>query len=100
MAPIEPPQLRIKGPDKMGGTARQCARRARRAAPARLLGVPQSAVVLRNMNAPAPSSGNRPAASGQRFAQQLVTREPVYDRRLKVHRPRKKKGKGSQPKFL
>jgi hypothetical protein len=52
------------------------------------------------MNAPAPSFGNRPAAGGQRFAQQLVTREPVFDRRLKVHRPRKKKGKGSQPKFL
>ena len=52
------------------------------------------------MNAPAPSSGNRPSTGGQRFSQQLVNQQPVYDRKLKVHRPRKKKGKGSQPKFL
>jgi hypothetical protein len=52
------------------------------------------------MNAPTPSSGNRPGAGGQRFVQALISQEPVYDRRLKVHRPRKKKGGASKPKFL
>ncbi len=39
-------------------------------------------------------------SSGQKFTQKLVNQTPVYDRKLKVHRPRKKPGKASQPKFL
>lgn len=31
---------------------------------------------------------------GQKFSSQLVNQQPVYDRKLKIHRPRKKKGKG------
>jgi hypothetical protein len=32
--------------------------------------------------------------------QKTVNQQPVFDRRLRVHRPRKKKGRGSQPKFV
>jgi len=38
--------------------------------------------------------------SGTQFTQALVNQEPVYDRKLKIHRPRKKKGRASQPKFV
>jgi hypothetical protein len=43
-----------------------------------------------------PSSNGK--TSGTRFTQPVVNQTPVYDRKLKVHRPRKHKGKG--PKFL
>lgn len=36
---------------------------------------------------------------GQRFTNRLTNQGPVYDRKLKVHRPRKKKG-GQDPKYL
>lgn len=35
---------------------------------------------------------------GQKFPQPMVNQQPVYDRKLKVTRPRKKKGMG--PKWL
>ena len=28
---------------------------------------------------------------GQKFGQRLVTQEPVYDRKMKLHRPKKRK---------
>jgi hypothetical protein len=48
-------------------------------------------------NAP---SGNPQSCGSCSQPQTLVNQSPVYDRKLKVHRPRKKKGRGSQPKFL
>lgn len=33
------------------------------------------------------------AKGGQRFGQTLVNQTPVYDNKLKCHRPRKKRGK-------
>lgn len=46
------------------------------------------------------TQGNAPAKAcgGQRFGQCLVNQQPVYDRKLKVKRPRKKGRPG--PKFL
>jgi hypothetical protein len=38
--------------------------------------------------------------SGTKFTSKTVNQQPVYDRRIKVHRPRKKTGRGSQPKFV
>ena len=38
--------------------------------------------------------------SGTGFTQKMVSQDPVYDRKMKVHRPRKKKGRASQPKFV
>lgn len=46
------------------------------------------------------ASGSQPSCSGCSFTQKLVDQQPVYDRKLKVHRPRKKKGRASQPKFV
>ena len=39
-------------------------------------------------------------AHSQKSTQKLVNQGPVYDRSLKVHRPRKKKGVVGHPKFL
>jgi hypothetical protein len=44
--------------------------------------------------------GNPQSCGSCSHLQKLVSQEPVYDRKLKVHRPRKKKGGGSRPKFL
>jgi len=35
-------------------------------------------------------NGSQPC--GQKFTSQLVNQQPVYDRKLKVKRPRKKRG--------
>lgn len=53
---------------------------------------------MNNTTSGNPSSCASCAGSG--FTQTLVNQDPVYDRKLKVHRPRKKKGRGSQPKFV
>ncbi len=45
------------------------------------------------------SKANIKAGIG-RTPQKMVTQEPVYDRKIKVHRPRKKSGGASQAKYL
>jgi hypothetical protein len=45
-------------------------------------------------------SGNSQNCGSCSQPQTLVNQNPVYDRKLKIHRPRKKKGRGSQPKFV
>ena len=47
------------------------------------------------MNAQNPA-GPAKGQSGQKFSQQLVNQAPVYDKYLKVKRPRKKK----EPKWV
>lgn len=47
-----------------------------------------------------PNPATNQSSCGCGHPQSLVSQEPVYDRKLKVHRPRKKKGRGSQPKFV
>ena len=39
-------------------------------------------------------NGQPAQSQGQKFSSQLVNQQPVYDRVLKIKRPRKKKGKG------
>lgn len=38
-------------------------------------------------------------SSGQKFTQKLVNQGPVYDRKIKLHRPRKT-GTGKNSKYL
>ena len=38
--------------------------------------------------------------SGSKFTQTLVNQTPVYDRKLKIHRPRKKRGGPKYPMIL
>jgi hypothetical protein len=56
------------------------------------------------MNATAPDSGtSRSAFCNCSQPQKLVNQGPVYDRSLKIHRPRKRRGqqrKPASPKFL
>jgi hypothetical protein len=42
-------------------------------------------------------AGPAKGANGQHFGQQLVNQQPVYDRDLKIKRPRKKK---KEPKWV
>ncbi len=45
-----------------------------------------------------PKSNVQSPMSGQKFSQKLVSQEPVYDRKMKVHRPRKLATK--KPKWM
>lgn len=48
------------------------------------------------INQSANPAGPAKGANGQKFSQQLVNKEPVYDRTTKVKRPRKRK----EPKWI
>jgi hypothetical protein len=45
------------------------------------------------------SNQGKSSQSGCSFPQRLVSQEPVFDRKLKVHRPSKRRKKGD-PRYL